>query len=199
MTVASRPLVIAGGGLAGSLAALAMAGRRPDVPLLLIEAGPDFGGNHVWSYFDSDVEPEHAPMLAALSPRRWPDHQVRFPRRERRIGIGYNSVRSPDLHRLVRERLRPDQYRLECRIAEVAPDHVILEDGERIDALGVIDARGPTAMPGLDLGWQKFVGRVYRFGKPHRHRAPDRHGRDRRSARRLPVHLSPPVRRRPSC
>ena len=51
-------LIIAGGGLAGSLLALAMAERRPDVPLMLIEAGETFGGNHLWSFFDSDVDPE---------------------------------------------------------------------------------------------------------------------------------------------
>lgn len=168
MSAASRPLVIAGGGLAGSLAALAMASRRPDVPLLLIESASGFGGNHVWSYFDSDIEPEHQTTLEQLSPRRWADHDVRFPSRERRIGIGYNSVRSPDLDRLVRDRLRPGQYRLNCGIAEIAPSYVILDDGQRIDALGVIDARGPLAMPKLQLGWQKFVGRIYRFDQPHR-------------------------------
>ena len=51
-------LIIAGGGLAGSLLALAVAARRPDVPLLLIEAGDSFGGNHLWSFFDTDVAPE---------------------------------------------------------------------------------------------------------------------------------------------
>ena len=35
----NKPLIIVGGGLAGSLAALAIAERRPDVPLLLIEGG----------------------------------------------------------------------------------------------------------------------------------------------------------------
>ena len=43
----NKPLIIVGGGLAGSLAALAIAARRPDVPLLLVEAGDCFGGNHV--------------------------------------------------------------------------------------------------------------------------------------------------------
>ena len=37
-------IVIAGGGLAGALAALAMARHRPDVPLLIVEEGETFGG-----------------------------------------------------------------------------------------------------------------------------------------------------------
>ena len=160
-------LVIAGGGLAGCLAALAIAEKRPDVPLLLLEQGSSFGGNHIWSFFDSDVAPEHRALVDALVARRWDDHEVHFPRRSRTIGLGYNSVRSEDLDRLVRERLRPDQYRLGRGVREVGPSHVDLEGGERIAAHGVLDARGPASMPGLDLAWQKFVGRIYRFEAPH--------------------------------
>src|SRR5690606_27637496 len=39
--------------------------------------------------------------------------------------------------------------------------------GESIPASGVIDARGPANASALDLGWQKFVGREYRFERPH--------------------------------
>ena len=49
------PVVIAGGGLAGCLAAFALAMRRPDVPLLLLEQETRFGGNHIWSFFDTGL------------------------------------------------------------------------------------------------------------------------------------------------
>ncbi|MFN3388288.1 MAG: lycopene beta-cyclase CrtY, partial [Allosphingosinicella sp.] len=160
-------LVIAGGGLAGCLAALAVAEKRPDLPLLLIEEGTRFGGNHIWSFFDSDVSTEHRALVDPLVARRWDDHDVHFPRRSRTIDLGYSSVRSGDLDRLVRARLRPDQYRLGHAVREVGPDHVLLDGGERISAHGVVDARGPGPMPGLDLAWQKFVGRIYRFEAPH--------------------------------
>ena len=39
----NEPLIIVGGGLAGSLAALAIAARRPDVPLLLVEVATALG------------------------------------------------------------------------------------------------------------------------------------------------------------
>jgi len=42
-------IAIAGGGLAGSLVALALANRRPDVDFVLVEQGDVFGGNHTWS------------------------------------------------------------------------------------------------------------------------------------------------------
>lgn len=167
MVSGAKPLVIAGGGLAGSLAALAMAKRRPDVPFLLIEAGERFGGRHTWSFFDGDVGESERALLGPMIARRWDDHEVRFPGRKRRLGFGYNSVRSDDLDRHVRSALPTDRYRLRAPVAALAEDHVLLKGGERIEARAVIDARGPGPMPGLDLAWQKFVGRTYRFERPH--------------------------------
>jgi lycopene beta-cyclase len=159
-------LIIAGGGLAGSLAALALARRRPGVELLLLEQGATFGGNHTWSFFDTDVPEELRWVLDEVDAVRWPEHEVHFPDRSRTIPIGYNSIRSADLDRSVRRILSPDQYRLNSTIRAVGPSSVTF-DGETISADGVIDARGPSAMRGLDLGWQKFVGRFYRFPRPH--------------------------------
>lgn len=165
--MASKPLVIAGGGLAGGLAALALAEHRPDVPMLLVEQGSRFGGNHTWSFFDTDVGPDDRSLIEPLISRRWADHAVVFPKRRRTLPLGYNSIRSEDFDRVLRERLNPNHYRLGRPITAVAQDHVLLDGGERIDAAAVIDARGFTGAVGLDLAWQKFVGRTYRLSKPH--------------------------------
>ena len=166
--MSTRPdLIIAGGGLAGCFTALALAERRPDLSFLLLEAGSSFGGNHVWSFFDSDVPPEAAWLAALLPVRRWADHEVRFPRRSRTIGLGYNSLHSSALDALLRRCLRPDQYRLGARIAEVGPGSVVLEGGETIQASAVLDARGAQEVEGVALAWQKFVGRTFRCEKPH--------------------------------
>ncbi|MEO7813834.1 MAG: lycopene beta-cyclase CrtY [Sphingomicrobium sp.] len=158
----SEPLIIVGGGLAGSLAALAIAARRPDVPLLLVEAGEAFGGNHTWSFFDGDVAGEGRALVDAMQPIRWPNHSVRFPGRNRTLGFGYNSVHSDKLDALVRERLAPSQYKTRTKVSALSPDGIVLADGSKIGASGVIDARGPDGpMPGLELAWQKFVGIEY--------------------------------------
>jgi lycopene beta-cyclase len=160
-------LTIAGGGLAGCLAALALAKLRPDVPFLLVEQGESFGGNHVWSYFDADVAEADRWLVAPFTAHHWPAYDIAFPRRRRTLPTGYNSARSTLLDAAVRERLRPDQYRLGAPIAALAPDAVTLASGERIAAAAVIDARGPEPTAALELGWQKFVGHEVRLTAPH--------------------------------
>ena len=51
----SQPILLIGGGLAGCLAALALARLRPEAEILLLEQSESFGGNHIWSFFDADV------------------------------------------------------------------------------------------------------------------------------------------------
>lgn len=154
----SAPLVIVGGGLAGALAALALAEHRPELPLLLVEAEGRLGGNHIWSFFDGDLDGEGHAFVAPLRPTRWPRHSVAFPRRKRALGFGYNSIACEALDAHVRERLR-ERVRLGTAVTGLASDRVTLADGSAIAALGVIDARGPARpMAGLELAWQKFVG-----------------------------------------
>ncbi len=158
-------VILCGGGLAGCLTALALAKRG--VALLLIEEGASLGGEHVWSYFDGDIAPEQRWLVDPMTIARWPDHEVAFPARKRKIGSGYNSMSSDALDAHVRATLRPEQVRLGARVASVGPDSVTLESGETIAAGAVIDARGAANLEALTLGWQKFIGRTYRFAAPH--------------------------------
>ena len=77
-----------------SLLALTLAQRRPDVPLLIIEGGDRFGGDHLWSWFDSDVDVGHRWLLEPITPHHWDGHIVAFPAHSRRLKGGYNTVRS---------------------------------------------------------------------------------------------------------
>lgn len=165
-------IVIAGGGLAGCLAATALAKRRMDVEIILVEQDENFGGNHIWSFFDSDVNREDRWILEDVGLTHWDDHEVRFPKRQRTIPIGYNSIRSPSLDAAMRAILGADRYKLGRAINSVSPTSLVLDGGERLDADAVIDARGAGSMSGLELGMQKFVGRTYRFATPHGVRRP---------------------------
>lgn len=164
----SRPnLLIVGGGLAGSLVALALARHRPDVSFLVVEESARFGGQHVWSFFDTDLEGDARALVQPLVGHHWSDHEIAFPRRRRVLPVGYNSVRSANLDRAMRSELGPEQYRLNAPVAAVEPNSVILRDGSRMEADAVLDARGAGPMPGIELGWQKFLGRTYHFALPH--------------------------------
>lgn len=160
-------VIICGAGLAGGLAAIALAKRRPDIDLVLVDQDDAIGGNHIWSFFDTDVPESGRWVIDQIARRRWPDHEVRFPKRSRILPLGYNSIQSGDLDAAVRASLDPGQLRLGAPVTHLGADHVIV-GGERIEAHCVIDARGPGLTGALELGWQKFVGRVFRF--PERHK-----------------------------
>ena len=161
-------MLIAGGGLAGSLAAIAIAKLRPEVPLLLVEEGPSFGGDHIWSFYDEDLNEEERRLVEPLIGHSWQGYYVAFPGRSRKFKAGYNSIRSQDLDAAVRAALRPDQYRLGTKVVAVRDNELVLVGGEKIKAEGAIDARGAANLSMLELGWRKFAGSEFLFAQPHK-------------------------------
>lgn len=161
-------LLIAGGGLAGCLAALAVARARPEVPLLLVEESDCFGGDRSWSFFEEEVAPEHRWLVDPLVTGSWPGVYISFPDYSRKLKLGYRSLDSARLDEIVRASLRPDQYRLNTKIVAVRESELVLTGGEKIKADGALDARGATHLSVLDPGWRAFLGRAFQFLKPHR-------------------------------
>lgn len=158
-------VAIVGGGLAGGLAALALAARRPDLDVRLIEPGV-VGGNHVWSFFDSDIARGHRWLVAPLVRHHWQGYDVEFPGHQRTLAMGYKSITGEALREAVEAALGDGQ--LVCdRAIHLAPDHVLLAAGGRLDARHVIDARGALNGVQLDCGWQKFLGRALTVSGGH--------------------------------
>ena len=151
-------LAIVGGGLAGSLIALAMAESRPDVRVLLIERDDRLGGNHLWSFFGSDVERRERWLLTPLVSHAWPEYDIAFPAHARTLKQPYYTVRSDRLDEHVRATLPAEAMLTGRRVLACSPTTVVLADGARVEAGGVIDARGVSHVDGLEVGWQKFVG-----------------------------------------
>jgi lycopene beta-cyclase len=165
-------LAIVGGGLAGGLIALALARRRPEARVLLIEGEETLGGNHVWSFFAGDLTAEDASLVAPLIAHRWPGYHVRFPEFGRWLATPYHAITSEHFDATVRAALPTDRVLTGRRAIGVGPRSVVLGDGTRIEAAGVIDARGPSDLSALACGWQKFLGRELRLAEAHDLTAP---------------------------
>lgn len=168
MDASSRTdLLIVGGGLAGGLIALAVHQRRPELSVTIVEREATLGGNHIWSFFDSDIAPGDRALVEPLICHRWHGHDVAFPKLKRTLRGNYNSIESERLDAAVRAALPVDSVHTGRGAIEIEPDGVRLADGKWIAAKGVIDARGLADRTALDLGWQKFVGRLLRLNQPH--------------------------------
>lgn len=160
-------VAIVGAGLAGGLIALALAETRPGLDVRLIDAAGSVGGNHLWSFFDRDVAAEDRWLVEPLIAHRWDRYDVAFPAHGRTIEARYNSIESDRLDRTVRARLPERGLMLGRKVLGASPTAVVLADGDRIEADGVIDCRGPGDLSLLTLGWQKFVGQELVLAAPH--------------------------------
>nr|WP_255720752.1 lycopene beta-cyclase CrtY [Acuticoccus kalidii] len=159
-------LLIAGGGLAGTLIATAFAARRPDVAITLAESGDRLGGNHTWSAFGTDFGPRERALIDPFVSHRWDGYDCRFTGGAFTYSTPYLSIASDDLDRVARHRLG-DAVRLDTPVTALDAAGAVLADGSRIEADAVIDARGPRQLAGVTLRWQKFLGREVRLADPH--------------------------------
>lgn len=167
MTMVRCDVAIVGAGLAGGLIALALKARHPTLDVRLIDAAESVGGNHLWSFFGSDLAEADRWIVAPLVAHSWRGYDVAFPAYRRTIDAAYHSVTSERLDEQVRRTLPPEALVLGRKVVAVTPTAAELEDGDRVEATGVIDARGVGDLSSLDLAWQKFVGRELELADPH--------------------------------
>ncbi len=163
----SCDVAIVGAGLAGGMIALALKAKHPALDVRLIDAAPVIGGNHLWSFFGSDVTQADRWIVAPLVVHAWQGYDVLFPAHERTIDATYYSIESSKLDREVRRVLPAEALMLGRKVSGASATAVVLADGDRIEATGVIDARGPGDLSLLDLAWQKFLGRELALSVPH--------------------------------
>lgn len=160
-------MLIAGGGLAGSLAALALARLRPDVPVLLVEEKERIGESGLWPLFEADVPPEARELLAPLIARSWEGYYLAFPGHARKLRAPIHAIDGAALDAEVRRALGGDAVRTGTKAVAVRDDALFLEGGETVKAEGAIDARGPANLAMLEplyLRWQRFD---LAFDAPH--------------------------------
>lgn len=165
MATKDPDVIVVGGGLSGCLTAWLIA-RHESLDVLLLERGSRLGGNHTWSFFETDVSAGAFAVLRPLVCASWPGYSVRFPGYERQLGTPYHSIASDHLAGVVAADLG-DSIMCNADVSEVAPDRVTLTSGAAMSARCVIDARGNRNNPHLALGFQKFLGLEVRLNEPH--------------------------------
>jgi lycopene beta-cyclase len=159
-------VIIVGGGLSGSLMAWRLRECAPGLRLRLLEGGGRLGGNHTWSFFETDLTLAQGQWIDPLVSYRWPAYEVRFPKRRRVLATGYRSITSERLHDVLAPALG-GIVTYGANVVEAAAGHVRLKSGEILAADCVLDARGARALPHLALGYQKFCGLEVRLSAPH--------------------------------
>ncbi|WEF32345.1 lycopene beta-cyclase CrtY [Pseudoduganella chitinolytica] len=171
MTPTAYDLILAGGGLANGLIAWRLRSARPDLRILVLEAGERPGGNHTWSFHDSDVDAAQRTWLAPLVTARWPRYDVAFPDLARTLEGGYASIASDRFADVIGTALGP-ALRTATAVTEVTPTCVRLADGSVLAAGAIIDGRGMRPSAHLALGWQTFLGQEVQLAAPHGLAAP---------------------------
>lgn len=153
-------VVLVGGGLAASLIAYRLATARPDLSLLMIEREQAVGGNHTWSFHETDLSADAAAWIDPLIAHRWSSQRIEFPKRSRRMRAGYRSITSASMRDAL-DALPNLHTATGLEATGIAADGVTLANGDAIPAPLVIDARGHgAASDHFVLAWQKFVGLV---------------------------------------
>ncbi|TMJ20486.1 MAG: lycopene beta-cyclase CrtY [Alphaproteobacteria bacterium] len=160
-------ILIAGGGMAGCLAALAMARTRPEVPLLIVEERETFGGEGHRLFAQDELGPEGTALIDPIAPALWPGFYLAFPDLARKMKGAWGDLDAQSLHRAMVATLAHGQYRLGTKVVAVRDDALVLDGGETVKAEGAIDARGAANLSALELLYEARLERDYRFGAPH--------------------------------
>ncbi|MFN5821326.1 MAG: lycopene cyclase family protein, partial [Novosphingobium sp.] len=114
-------IAIAGGGLSGGLIALALRRARPELDVVLLEAGDSPGGNHRWSWFASDLDDQAASLLGTMRTTRWDEgYDIRFPALSRTLSSSYRSLASTDFAAALARELAPGTIRCNAQVAALS-------------------------------------------------------------------------------
>lgn len=159
-------VILVGAGLANGLIAWRLHTARPDLRILVLEQGDAMGGNHTWSFHDSDLTVDERAWIAPLIAHHWHGYNVAFPELTRTLDGGYNSIASTDFARVIQAALG-GSLRLNTAVTQVTPTTVTLASGDVLQAGAVIDGRGVRASASVALGYQTFLGQEVRLTAPH--------------------------------
>jgi len=166
MQSSERSLLLIGAGLASALIAQRVVASDSAVRVTIAEASSMPFGEHTWSFHINDVTADDLQWLDPLIAHRWAGQEVRFQKYRRHLTSGYASLTSQSVREHIRS-LSSVRVVSGAKVVALDPAGATLEDGERLEAHCVIDARGFAPHPAMVLGHQKFVGLEIETEAPH--------------------------------
>jgi lycopene beta-cyclase len=163
---------VVGGGLQGTLIALAWLERRPGARVALVERERGAAPERTWCFHDDDLPPEARCFVEPLIEHRWSGYEVRFAGYRRTLGTAYYGFTAAHAAAVLRRRFaaRGDCAHLVGRRAiAIEAQRVVLDDGATLEARLVVDATGAErrANPSASCGYQKFVGLELELAREH--------------------------------
>jgi lycopene beta-cyclase len=159
--------MIAGGGVAGSVAALAMARLRPDAATVLVGEEVRFGGGNGMLLLDAGIPAEAQTLLGPIVTRSWDACYVALPERSRKLKLACHLVTAEAIHLAVGDAL-PEGALRTAKVVAIRDDSLLLPGGETLAGDGALDARGWAHQTTLEIGWRHRTARTCRFADPHR-------------------------------
>ncbi len=166
-----RKVVILGGGLAGGLLAYRLA-QKGFKKFLIIDQGSQFGGDHTWSFFDSDVHTQGVSWVEPFRQFQWVSHKVRFSDYERSLSEGYNTCRSEHFSKILCRVIPKENRWMATKVTHVSHGEIVVNGDRRVKYDHLIDARGRGFNSFGPCGYQKFVGQDLQFDRPHKLKTP---------------------------
>jgi lycopene beta-cyclase len=160
-------MLIAGGGVAGCVAALAMARLRPDKALLLVGEEVRFGGGSGMLVLDAGLSQDERALLGAIEAKSWGGCYVALPSRSRKLKLACHLVTTEAIHEAVGDALGDDSTRT-AKVVAIRDDSLLLPGGETLGGEGALDARGWAHQTTLEIAWRHRTARTCRFADRHR-------------------------------
>lgn len=157
----SKPVIILGGGLWGSLLAYRLRMALPQIQFKLYERSSTLGGDESYTFHGSDIEHPAKVWLRPLITQSWISHKVRFPKYEKLLDNSFHLISSDQMHEVVSAAIPAKSLCLNNEIsARLALD----------EASFVIDTRNICGYK--KCGFQKFLALQIELEEPHNIKEP---------------------------
>lgn len=143
-------LAIVGGGLVGSLLALALRQYRPDIAFAVVENRPHFGGDLLEAGIIAEIPAQLRELIDPLAVKLWPGCFINYPGRSQHFADAILLLDPRQLHLEIVDHGQAPHCHAGSRVQEVAGNRIVHARGE-IAARLIVDASDERIQSGLEI------------------------------------------------